>query len=426
MARHGPFEARPRLAVAVSGGPDSLALCLLAARWAGARGGQVIGLIVDHGLRTGSAAEARQTATWLAAHGVAHEVLTWRGPKPASAIQATARAARYTLLQDWCRNAAILHLLLAHHADDQAETAALRRARGSGPDGLAGMPAVREVPGLRLVRPLLGVPKARLIATLKTARQPWLDDPSNRALRFARSRLRLGPAIDVPALCAIAASAADARTRLDLAVAAWLVETTRIDPAGFALLARTALRNAALELARRALQQILATIGGGAYPPRQARLGGLLELVRSPAGAVRRTLAGCRIVDHGAALLFCREAGAIRHIAPLPARGALVWDDRYVLQARRHGMSPEPGLSVRALGQSSRSVLSVTPPARRALRRRLPAAVLPSLPALWQGNRLVAVPHLGLCVAELAAASAIEIRFQPRHPLAAAPFGSAR
>jgi tRNA(Ile)-lysidine synthase len=315
---------------------------------------------------------------------------------------------------------------LAHHADDQAETVAFRRARRSGPDGLAGMPAVREVPGLRLLRPLLGVPKARLIATLETARQPWLDDPSNRAVRFARGRLRLGPAIDAPALCAIAASAAGARTRLDRAVAAWLVETTRIDPAGFALLARTALRNAAPELARRALQQILATIGGGAYPPRQARLGGLLELVRSPAGSVRRTLAGCRILDHGDALLFCREAGAIRHIAPLRAQESLVWDDRYVLQARPHGMSPEPGLSVGALGRSSRAELSAMPLDRRAPRRRLPGAVLPSLPALWQGTRLVAVPHLSLCVAELAAASAVEIRFQPRHPLAAASFGGPR
>ncbi|HLU65659.1 MAG TPA: tRNA lysidine(34) synthetase TilS, partial [Kofleriaceae bacterium] len=175
----GPFERRPRLAVAVSGGPDSLCLCLLAHGWAKARGGEVSALTVDHGLRPTSADEARQVAAWLGPRGIDHHVLRWTGAKPATAIQEAAREARYRLLGDWCRAAGVLHLLLAHHLDDQAETVAFRRARGSGPEGLAGMPAVRELAGLRLLRPLLGVPKARLVATLEAAGQAWLEDPSN-------------------------------------------------------------------------------------------------------------------------------------------------------------------------------------------------------------------------------------------------------
>ena len=140
----GPFEPAPLLAVGVSGGADSLALVLLADRWARARRGSVLALTVDHALRDGSAAEAAQVGHWLAARGIAHEVLRWDGPKPATAIQETARAARYRLLGQRCAGTGILHLLLAHHRDDQAETVLLRRAQGSGRDGLAGMAAIRE------------------------------------------------------------------------------------------------------------------------------------------------------------------------------------------------------------------------------------------------------------------------------------------
>src|SRR5205823_2951019 len=152
------FEARPRLAVAVSGGPDSMALLLLADRWARQRGGEAWGLTVDHGLRPESAGEARIVAGWLAARGMAHEILVWSGDKPATGIQEAAREARYALLAGWCRAHGILHLLTAHHREDQAETYLIRRRAGSGVDGLAAMSAVRELPGCRIVRPLLSVP----------------------------------------------------------------------------------------------------------------------------------------------------------------------------------------------------------------------------------------------------------------------------
>ena len=165
----GPFERRPALAAAVSGGPDSMALALLARDWAAARDGSLLALIVDHGLRAGSAGEAALTVGRLAEAGICARILPWAGAKPATGIQAAARAARYRLLQSACRSAGILHLLLAHHADDQAETVALRRQRGSGRDGQAGMAAIREVEDLRLLRPLLATAKARLAATLRLA-----------------------------------------------------------------------------------------------------------------------------------------------------------------------------------------------------------------------------------------------------------------
>src|SRR5689334_21506590 len=142
MAPLGPFEARSRLAVAVSGGRDSLALALLAAGWCRSVGGEVVGLTVDHRLRPGSGAEARQVGRWLAAAGIAHHILVRRDELAAGSRQAAARAARYALLGDWCRRQGVLHLLVAHQQEDQAETLLLRLGRGSGLEGLAAMPAV--------------------------------------------------------------------------------------------------------------------------------------------------------------------------------------------------------------------------------------------------------------------------------------------
>ncbi|MDP1966000.1 MAG: tRNA lysidine(34) synthetase TilS, partial [Reyranella sp.] len=139
MAPFEPFEKKPVVAVAVSGGRDSLALALLAHDWARVRGGAIVALIVDHGLRSGSDGEAASTRDLLAGLGIEAGVLCWSGAKPQSGLQEAARTARYRLLSDECRRRGILHLLLAHHADDQEETVTMRAARGSGLDGLAGM-----------------------------------------------------------------------------------------------------------------------------------------------------------------------------------------------------------------------------------------------------------------------------------------------
>jgi len=190
MIRFAPYEARPRVAVAVSGGADSLALALLAADWAGAAGGVATAVTVDHRLRPESGAEAAQVAAWLGRLGIAHAILPRTGPALAGDIQAEARAARYHLLEQWCASNGVLHLLTAHHLEDQGETLLLRLARGSGLYGLAGMPALAERAQCRILRPFLEVPKARLGATLAARGQDWIRDPSNRDPAFARVRLR--------------------------------------------------------------------------------------------------------------------------------------------------------------------------------------------------------------------------------------------
>ncbi|MCK6417360.1 MAG: tRNA lysidine(34) synthetase TilS [Alphaproteobacteria bacterium] len=176
------------IAVAVSGGPDSMALAYLLARVSSR---PVQALIVDHGLRPESKKEAQQVKNWLSQwSNIKPYILRWDGPKPSRKIMEAARAARYELLARKCRALKIRNLLLAHHQDDQAETFLFRLAKGSGLDGLAAMKPVQPYDDLMLVRPFLSIPKARLEATCANFKIPFVRDPSNENPAFARPRLR--------------------------------------------------------------------------------------------------------------------------------------------------------------------------------------------------------------------------------------------
>ncbi len=194
------FKDSPALVLAVSGGPDSTALMVLAVRWAKARkkSPKLIAVTVDHGLRAESAREAAAVKRQAAKLGVEHRILRWAGAKPKTGLQEAAREARYRLLSEAARKAGARFIVTAHTLDDQAETVLIRLTRGSGLTGLAAMQRVTPLGdgALSLVRPLLDIPKARLIATLKAAKSPFAEDPSNRDPRFTRVRLRsLMPAL---------------------------------------------------------------------------------------------------------------------------------------------------------------------------------------------------------------------------------------
>ena len=186
------WKAAPALVLAVSGGPDSVALMWLMARWrrAMARGPSLVAVTVDHGLRQVSAREARDVKRLAQSLGLVHHTLRWRGVKPKTGLPAAARAARYRLLAKAAQDHGASHILTAHTSDDQAETLLMRLLRGSGIAGLAAMARQSPRHGVVLARPLLQVPKARLVATLKRAKIAYADDPSNRDPHFTRPRLR--------------------------------------------------------------------------------------------------------------------------------------------------------------------------------------------------------------------------------------------
>ncbi|MGQ0682575.1 tRNA lysidine(34) synthetase TilS [Bradyrhizobium sp.] len=187
-----PWKAVPSVVLAVSGGPESVALMWLVARWRSKlkRGPRLIAVTVDHGLRQEAAREAREVKRLAHALGIEHRTLRWRGTKPKTGLPAAAREARYRLLARAAREGGAAHVATAHTRDDQAETLLMRLLRGSGVAGLAAMAAETEREGVRLLRPLLGISKAELIATLEAAGVGFADDPTNRDPAFTRPRLR--------------------------------------------------------------------------------------------------------------------------------------------------------------------------------------------------------------------------------------------
>ena len=176
--------------LAVSGGPDSMAMLALAHA---ALPGRILAATVDHALRPGSDAEARTVSACCAEIDVPHRVLKadWQGSPPSANVEARARAARYLLLSDWANARGIEAVATAHHADDQAETLLMRLARGAGLSGLAGVRPSTRIAGVRIVRPLLRWRREELTAIAKAARLPTADDPHNRDTAFDRSRLRM-------------------------------------------------------------------------------------------------------------------------------------------------------------------------------------------------------------------------------------------
>jgi tRNA(Ile)-lysidine synthase len=293
-------------AVAVSGGGDSLALMHLLAGWAAGSGRPLpVVLIVDHGLRKGSAADARKVHRWARAAKLKAHILTWTGPHPSNGLEAAAREARYRLMGNWLRKRKLGGLYVAHSEDDQAETFLLRLMRGSGVDGLAAMRAhaaypLAEFGDLSVVRPLLGVSRAQLRAHLSATGSAWLDDPMNQEDRFARVRMRkLLPALAeiglTPARIAGAARhLSRARQALEVATLAVVSRAARPGEDGFQIDA-AALTSAPRELGLRALSQLLMAVSGEPYRPRFERLERLYDRLAGGTLGGGATLHGCRL-----------------------------------------------------------------------------------------------------------------------------------
>lgn len=410
LASIGGFERRPFVAVATSGGPDSLALAILADRWARARGGVAWALTVDHRLRPESGAEAGRAGEWLAARGIPHAILAWEGAKPATGLQAAAREARYRLLAAWCRARGCLHLLTAHHRDDQAETYLIRRRAKSGPDGLAAMAAVRELAGCRLVRPLLRVSRRSLTEFLVEEGQDWISDPSNRDPRFERVRVRQRASTADPA--AIRRHGLE-RIERERAIDRLIARHVMLSPAGFAVFdPEPVLAATTDDFADRVLARLAMTVGGAVYSPRRERAARLRAgLEAAPERA--RTLGGCRFVPWRGRVLVLRELAAAAPPLDLEPGQSLVWDGRFAVFAA------SPGLILGSLGLDG--VTAIDRNLRRASADLLPPLVLPTLPAFRDlAGRLEGVPHLGY---RRAGAGALpRLGFRPVTPLTHAGF----
>lgn len=412
-----PALAAP-VALAVSGGADSMALMHLVARWLArpgctARDSQawVMVFTVDHQLRLESAAEADFVKVQAQRLGFTHRTLQWSGEKPGSGLQAAAREVRYALMTSAIQaegdsSAPRRSLVTAHHADDQAETLLMRLARGSGAAGLAGMRAHGSVNGVSLLRPLLGVPKARLIATLQAYGAAWVDDRSNSNTAFERVRLRQARAqlealgFDNERLALSAARLARADAALERLTSELSVKASTDRHGGaYVTLDLATFRAGDAEPRIRLLARLLAANGGQCEGPRLSQIEDLDSQICDPAsgGALHggSTLGGCSVRWNltGRLQIFREEGRAGLPELGLTVGQAAVWDRRFrvaVANDSAQGIIPlaDP-VCVRALGGGVYATL------RPFLRHAVPALAGATLPAFFVKNKLIAVPYFG-------------------------------
>jgi tRNA(Ile)-lysidine synthase len=363
---------------------------LLMARWAATQvpPPRISVLTVDHGYRPSSAREAKQVTDWAVALRLNSHVLRGQGGKPSSGLQEKARALRYDLLSRWCKENAASALVTAHTLDDQAETLLMRLARGSGIAGLSAISGhVIGPEGLAIERPLLGVARSRLRATLKAAGQGWIEDPSNKDTQFERIRMRkampllaeLG--LTPQALARSASRLARAAEPLTRLASDLLREAVIIHAQGYAVIDRHKFMLAAPEIRILGLQQLLAMIGGAETAPRLMAVERLDLWLRDGQGDAR-TLAGCRIARRAKTLIIGREPGRIgREPIVLPPNKSVIWDRRFAIE----WPSAPVGSVILAAGEF----------ADIERKPEIPAFVQASLPVISVDCRLVAAPFGG-------------------------------
>ncbi len=396
------------LGLAISGGPDSMALALCLLRWQQHRAPHAPKLqafLVDHRLRPESAQEAQEVQERLAAQGLPCEILVWTHDAVQTRIHVEARAARYRLLAEACRRHATHVLAVAHQAEDQAETVLERLAKGSGTDGLAGIAPQSpcpEAPDITLIRPLLAVPRARLTALCDEANVPFVTDPSNSAEKYARGRLRrVMPLLEAEGLtCArlldLAARAAEDKEALAIQTDAFLDAHYRLEQGGVGVLDRKAFLALPAAIAHRALDKILRSFAPSPYPVQRAKRARLLESLAGEETLPPRSLNGVLLSARAQTFLLMREATAIRDARTVHPGETLCWDHRWQVSIAADFCplsDPSAPLTLRKLGTPSRAFLDPLAP---TLCRDVPQSrARAALPALWQGDALVGLPSFG-------------------------------
>lgn len=361
-----------KIAVAVSGGGDSVALLHLLAEWCQSQAIILKVVTVDHGIRKEAKGEARWVAAISQELGLSHKLLSWRPTKTGN-LQDMARRARYQMIADWAKQESIKIVVLGHTKDDQAETVMMNLARGSGVDGLSAMAETVERYGICWFRPLLDVLRGELRDHLRAHQITWIEDPSNEDDRFDRIKMRRliaqtsSMGLGVEQLASTASRLQDARVVLEMTAdeaAQTCARSTSLGDIEF----NDKFWNLPFEVQTRLAADALRAVSGNEYRPRLKSLIAALDGVPG----TTMTLSGC--------MMKATKDGGFTIIRELAACGPPVppweiWDGRWKLL----NADPPKGLRISALGMTSKS-----------------QAEFAATPALWRKNELWSAPFIGL------------------------------
>lgn len=390
------FDGREHIAVAVSGGGDSMALALLLSEFMREKDGRLLALTVDHRLRPESAGETQRVREILKTLGIEHRILTWTGEKPQTHIQERAREARYHLLLEECQKEKIPFLAVAHNAEDCIETFWMRLSHGSGLDGLAGMAAKRNAGGVDIIRPLLSFNRAELRDICREKSMAWIEDPSNSNHKYLRVKLRAfedvlaQEGLTQERLSATQRKLEGAREALNFFAKEAFSKFVTVHAEGYLSLDAQALKAYPVDIRRRVIEKSLSFFSGGDYPPSFDALDALSSDMQD-AKFSGRTLAGCDMFSSGKKIIFCREEAAVEGRKKI--REGTVWDGRFSLS----GFSP-PGFSDESLEAGALGEAGIADLRKKSGKQphfeSLDFKVKKTLLALWRGENLLSVPHV--------------------------------
>ncbi len=406
-------EAFPNtVAVAVSGGSDSMALCLLLQKWCLSKDISLVALTVNHGLRAEAADEAMLVKAWLNRHGIDHRILTRTGPKPEAGVQEFARDARYQLLFDECKQIGVSMLFVGHQQEDHQETFLMRLSKGSGLSGLSGMSLKTERKGIDIIRPLLSFTRAELRAYLQELGQDWIEDPSNESPEYTRTELGhvMGHIRNLPGSSAEAIALSLKRIQRAEVALQTITETTwqdqvRLSPFGFISMQTDFLQSLPDEIGVRVLAKAVHVMRGAGFRVKLQELENIIEKMKAGVQEPFATLSGCQFQVRSEEFLILREPGRDGlPVTPMCKGRQIIWDERFsVTDHKGCDADPdEPFLEVRVLGDSGWQQLQSFPVLTEI--EKLPAIVRKNLPGVWSGEKLVSAPlisaeSLGLGIA---------------------------
>lgn len=393
LEKLGPFENHPILAVAVSGGADSLALTLLAHEYAKEKSGKIIALTVDHKLREGSSKEAHELNELLTKLGIEHHILTWdRNSNISSNIQSKARNSRYQLLTDFCNKHQILHLLVGHHKNDQIETFMMRLERGSGVSGLASMNDINYLNKVRILRPLLNTPPEKLRNYLKERKISWAEDPSNLNEKFTRIKFRMMlknyDDLSLDRIFNTSITMRRANYSIKKNTYAQMVKLLKIYKEGYATIDIKLLLAIAQEESFRILSDVLTTIGGSEYPPRYENIQRLYDKINS--GSFRaHTLGSCKLIIKNKLLLVYKETKKDLYQENLIYKESFKWDNRFLITFKENiPIMRDETLKITYFSNKINELKQIINI------RKIPKPVLSTLPVFIILDKVVAAPYI--------------------------------
>lgn len=419
-----PFERNPKIAVAVSGGPDSLALMLLVYIWNRTVQGTITVLTVNHNLRPEAVEEAQYVNDICKDLHLQHITLEWKHDGINSNIQARARQSRYQLLTEYCQQHDILHLMCGHHADDLVENFFIRLLRGS---GLAGLTSnnVYFYNNVRIIRPLLNVTKPQLQKYLNTKNIQWITDPSNNNNKYLRSEVRnlLHSLSNISSYHKLNTDLIRGRvvltqSHLNRAVESInseilyaMTRAVNLYPAGFTKINHALFFQASEEARYAILAHLLMIIGSNMLPPRFASLEKLMHNLAGAKNNYVQTLHGCIIQYMNNEIFIYKEFG--RHLpTPQPLKHLMVWDSRFRvicsdLQLDNHCFK------IDCLNESEYQSIKLNIQSTCALNQYYRKNILFTFPVVKHLEKVVAIPHINY-YNDVLAKKSISFIFEPQ------------